>query len=78
MATAMARVGDGRCGDELCRIIRSEFAEMPGMRLNQAQFCRLWNLGSVEGASVARKLVGDGYLVIDGRGQYCRRVDADP
>lgn len=74
MGTAFARATDER---ELYRIIRSEFAEMPGMRLSQAQFCRLWNLDSVRGALVARRLVGDGYLVVDARGQFCRRVDAD-
>ncbi len=58
---------------ELLRTIEGEFAEMPGMRLTEAQFRRLWTLDSTEGLRVTTTLVNQGVLVRDARGRYCRR-----
>ena len=73
MATATARVPQ-----DFVRIIRSEFTEMPGMRLSALQFRRLWNLEPAECESLVQTLLRTGFLVVDDRGQYCRREDACP
>lgn len=49
--------------DRMIRIIRAEFAEMPGMRLTRSQFARLWNLTATDRDQLLRHLVGTGYLV---------------
>jgi hypothetical protein len=54
--------------DRMIRIIRAEFAEMPGMRLTRSQFARLWNLTAADRDQLLRHLVGTGYLVERGDG----------
>jgi hypothetical protein len=60
---------------ELLRAIEGEFAEMPGMRLTEAQFRRLWTLDPTECQCVTTTLVNQGVLVRDAGGRYCRRDD---
>jgi hypothetical protein len=61
--------------ETLVRIIRGEFAEMPGMRLTRPQFRRLWNLRPPDAEALIAVLVAQDYLVeaIDGR--LGRRAD---
>ncbi len=61
--------------EELMHIIEAEFAEMPGMRLTEAQFQRLWALPSTEYQEVATSLLERGVIARDGTGRYCRRDD---
>jgi len=42
--------------------IRSEFTEMPGLRLSVAQAQRLWNLDQVSCESLLRSLVDANFL----------------
>jgi hypothetical protein len=75
---ALARVSDrpqhARL-ETLVRIIRGEFAEMPGMRLTRHQFRRLWNLGPLEDAPLIAVLVAQGFLTEDADGRIGRRED---
>jgi hypothetical protein len=61
--------------EELMRIIEAEFAEMPGMRLNEAQFRRLWALPPAEYQELATALIERGVIARDATGRYCRRDD---
>ncbi len=61
--------------EELMHIIEAEFAEMPGMRLTEAQFRRLWALPPAEYQEVATALIGRGVIARDATGRYCRRDD---
>ena len=60
---------------DMLRIIEGEFAEMPGMRLTEAQFRRLWALAPTECQHVTAALVTSGVLTRDAGGRYCRRTD---
>jgi len=42
--------------------VRSEFLEMPGLRLTTAQAERLWNLDPASCQRVIESLVGDSFL----------------
>jgi len=57
-------------------VIRSEFAEMPGLRLTRPQFRRLWNLTFEEGEPILDCLILTGFLVEGRDGLLRRRVDA--
>jgi hypothetical protein len=75
---AVARVTDRAPAsrvDHLIRIIRSDFKEMPGMRLTRMQFRRLWNLGEAECEVIVQDLLGEQYLAESRDGRLCRRVD---
>lgn len=75
---AVARVNDRAPAsrvDHLIRVIRSDFNEMPGMRLTRLQFQRLWNLGEAECDVIVRDLLGQEYLTEGRDGRLCRRVD---
>jgi DNA-binding IclR family transcriptional regulator len=52
--------------------IRSEFNEMPGMRLTRDQFCRLWHLERQEAERVISSLTASGFLRRDGNNRYGR------
>ena len=58
-------------------IIRSEFEEMPGMRLTMAQAAVLWGLGPAHARDVIGGLVERGTLAFDERGRVCRSQDLD-
>ena len=56
--------------DNLMRRVRSEFREMPGMRLTLDQACRLWSLDRDRCAGVMATLVAGKFLEVDGNGRY--------
>lgn len=56
-------------------IIRSEFNEMPGMRLTLAQARRLWSLSLEECEDLLERLVRAGFLTRDEHDRYVRRAD---
>lgn len=58
-------------------IVRSEFAEMPGMRLTMAQAGILWGLGPGQVRDVIGALIARGTLAFDERGRVCRFQDLD-
>lgn len=64
------------CTERMVPVIRSEFAEMPGLRLTRAQFRRLWNLTTVEGERILEYLIETGFLVEGPDGLLRRRLDA--
>lgn len=57
-------------------VLRSEFDEMPGMRLTLAQARRLWALPEDECARLLAQLVDAGFLARDRDGRFGRRRDA--
>jgi hypothetical protein len=60
---------------EMLRIIEREYEEMPGMRLTEAQFRRLWALAPSDCEEVTAALLQSGVLSRDADGRYCRRDD---
>jgi hypothetical protein len=69
-------VGCAPCDDgRMLAIIRSEFAEMPGMRLTRAQFGRLWHLDETQCASAIDSLLRAGFLEEDRHGRLHRVFD---
>ncbi len=69
MFTQTARV------EEALRRIKSEFVEMPGLRLTSAQAQRLWGLESEFCESILGALVDAKFLLRTGDGVFVR-VDA--
>jgi len=51
--------------ESLARIVRAEFIEMPGMRLTEAQFRRLWHLSEDLCDQLTTLLLQDGFLARD-------------
>lgn len=58
--------------DHLVRLVRSEFAEMPGLSLTEGQAARLWQIPPAEAAQALHHLVDARYLARSGSGRYCR------
>lgn len=58
--------------DRLIALVRSEFAEMPGLSLTEHQAARLWHVPAAEVASALRHLVDDRFLARSGSGRYGR------
>ncbi|MDE3156629.1 MAG: hypothetical protein KGN76_16125 [Acidobacteriota bacterium] len=58
--------------------IRSEFLEMPGLRLTVAQAARLWQLSPSECEHVLGEMVTTGFLRRSSSGQYSRRDTDTP
>ena len=56
----------------LCHRARSEFLEMPGLRLTSAQATRLWALDRATWERVLDALAGAGFLLKDTAGAYLR------
>lgn len=55
---------------ELARRVRSEFREMPGMRLTLDQASRLWTLDRGACARVLENLIAARFLELDDNGRY--------
>ena len=51
-----------RVAPALVERIRTEFLEMPGLKLAQAQACRLWCLNESECGEALDSLIADGFL----------------
>ena len=66
---------DRNAFDNMIRIIRAEFHEMPEMRLTRAQFRRLWHLTDVECERLLSHLLGTGFLKVSGQGWFGRPPD---
>jgi hypothetical protein len=58
-------------------VIRSEFLEMPGLRLSERQAQRFWGLEPAICLSLLRTLVSERFLRCDPDGLYTR-FDAGP
>jgi len=58
--------------DTGCAVARSEFKELPTLRLTLAQARRLWSLDPATCQRVLQRLVDCGYLTIADDGRYCR------
>jgi hypothetical protein len=72
VATVIGVIG---VSEEILGIIEDEFAEMPGMRLTEGQFQRLWALPPTEYREVTAALIDRGVITRDAGGRYCRRED---
>ena len=64
----MTDTGNGRLLDRA----RSEFNEMPGLRLTVAQAARLWALDGQTSELILERLVAVGFLSRGSRGAYLR------
>jgi hypothetical protein len=62
--------------DDLLRVVRLEFEEMPGLALTADQARRLWALDAGLCSRVLHRLVDAGYLDVDDGGQYVRPTTA--
>lgn len=58
--------------DRLVTLVRSEFAEMPGLSLTEHQAARLWQAPAADVSSALDRLVADRFLTRSGSGRYCR------
>jgi Fic family protein len=54
------------------RLIRSEYLEMPGLRLTVVQAQRLWHMDRSTSTAMLGTLVDDGFLRRTDRGAYVR------
>lgn len=59
--------------DTLIPRIRSEFREMPGLRLTQTQACRMWQLDATTCRAVLAYLVDQEFLTVSERGLFALR-----
>ena len=61
--------------EEVLRLIRGEYLEMPGLQLTHAQAQRLWGLDAQTCASVLETLREDAFLSLKDDGTYVRSTD---
>ena len=59
--------------EELVARARSEFADMPGLRITREQASKLWSLRPDISERILGQLEQDGVLRRADRGNYCRR-----
>lgn len=59
--------------DDLVERIRAEFIEQPGLRLTEAQGCRLWQIDRLTLNRVLTKLTDVAFLSSSADGRYARR-----
>jgi len=64
--------------DVLRARIRSEYKEMPGLRLTADQGSRLWGIERTECAEILRLLADEGFLVAGTDGKYGRPTESLP
>lgn len=57
--------------DDLCRRVRAEFREMPGLKLTLSQACRLFGIEPTRCERVLGALVHAGHLATDGNAFAC-------
>lgn len=66
-------------GDLVLRRVRSEYIEMPGLRLTAAQAQRLWGLDAATCESLLHTLIESNFLIRAADGTYARVSDgAEP
>ncbi len=58
--------------EEWLRVVRSEYFEMPGLRLTLAQSQRLWGLDRARAETLLSALVETEFLKRDAKGMYSR------
>lgn len=61
----------------LLRRVRSEFLEMPGLRLTAAQAARLWAVDRSTSEQILQRLTEHGFLYRNPRGAYLRLTAGD-
>jgi hypothetical protein len=59
--------------EDLVERIRAEFIEQPGLRLTEAQGCRLWQLDRATLQKVLATLTAADFLAASTDGRYTRR-----
>ena len=59
--------------ETLIRRIRSEYREMPGLRLTIAQACQLWGVEERVCRTLLEQLVADGFLARPDDGTFVER-----
>ena len=59
-------------GDALLRRVRSEFLEMPGLRLTEAQGCRLWGIDATQCSALLAALLEAKFLHRTNNGAFMR------
>ena len=64
--------------EEVLRRVQGEFMEMPGMRLTQAQACRLWGLDEASCLALLTTLVDAEFLFQTHNGAFMRVEAATP
>lgn len=71
-APAASRSGRDEIIPTLLHLVRSEFLEMPGLRLTAAQAARLWSLDRPTAVRVLDALTATGFLLRNRQGAYLR------
>lgn len=66
-----------RAFEQLVKRVKSEFVEMPGLRLTIEQCSRLWGLERTECEAVLHVLVHRKFLSVKADGKYGRATDSD-
>jgi hypothetical protein len=61
--------------EDIIRFVESDFCEMPGLRLTEAQARRLWSLDRAVCQDVLETLVERGFLTHTADGRYRRTID---
>ena len=56
----------------VCRRVRGEYLEMPGLRLTSTQAARLWAMDRQASERILDGLTLAGFLLRNGRGAYVR------
>jgi hypothetical protein len=64
--------------DDLLRRVQGEFLEMPGLRLTEAQACRLWGLDLASCAALLALLIDANFLFRAGNGGFMRVEHSAP
>ena len=64
--------------EEVLRRVRSEFLEMPGLRLTEAQACRLWGLDAAMCSALVAALIDARFLFRTRDGAFMRIEHAAP
>lgn len=66
------QVPRARLPEDIVRLIKQEFLEMPGLCLTEPQARRLWTLDSVLCDRALAELVHDGFLLRSPSGKFVR------
>jgi hypothetical protein len=64
-----------RAFEQLVKRVKSEFIEMPGLRLTLEQGSRLWGLERAECDALLHSLVHRKFLTVTAAGNYARATD---
>jgi hypothetical protein len=64
--------------DDLLRRVEGEFLEMPGLRLTEAQACRLWGIDAAQCSALLSALLDARFLFRTPDGAFMRIEQARP